>query len=203
YRVALISVHSGESYDLNGPIVADALRAITEFWDVRKAVIVTHSKGGLDTDWALVLGGARQYATSVLNLAPPHHGSPLADLADALLGDVPSWLLAILGDLYSNASNSMKVGAMELLRAQIDTHPNSQGLDVRTIGGWGFDEGTPILPDWKYFFSGLYLKQNGGGNGNGGNDGAVDYKDTRRPGALEIFSAHADHRTKLNHSQVV
>ena len=59
-----------------------------------KVNIVAHSKGGIDTQAALVEYGANRFVGNVITLATPHHGSNLADLSYSWWA---GWLASILG----------------------------------------------------------------------------------------------------------
>ena len=60
----------------------------------KKVNIVAHSKGGIDTQAALVGYGANRFVGNVITLATPHHGSNLADLSYSWWA---GWLASILG----------------------------------------------------------------------------------------------------------
>jgi pimeloyl-ACP methyl ester carboxylesterase len=196
YRVAVVELHGDESFSTNAGLLTSAFPAIAAYYDVRKLVVVSHSKGGVDTDAALLFGGMTDRVKSVITLATPHWGSPLADLADS---DWVWWLGEIFG-VRDDAQASMKPAAMAQYRAQAASHPrnNFTYLDFRTISGWDFQAEALTY----YQLSGLYLKQHGGGSGNGGNDGVVNYKDSRRPVGTEIFGGEPDGRTSVNHRQI-
>jgi hypothetical protein len=197
YRAAAVELHPDESFMTNAALLAQAFPQIAAYYDVKKLVVVAHSKGGVDTDAALLFGGMTEYVKSVITLSSPHWGTPLADLADS---QWLSWLADIFGR-RNNAQASMKPGVMAQFRAQAAVHPRNtfQFLDIRTVGAWRYwDE-----PLTYYQLSGLYLRQHGGGLSSGGNDGVVNYKDSRRPVSTEIFSGYPDSRTGVNHRELV
>jgi pimeloyl-ACP methyl ester carboxylesterase len=196
YRVAAVALHGDESFFTNAAILADALPAIAAHYDVRKVVVVAHSKGGVDIDAAALLHGMTDRVRSVITLASPHWGSPLADLADSTWF---WWLAEILGR-RNEAQRSMKLGAMAAYRAQVASHPRNtfEWLDFRTISGWKYWDELVAY----YILSGPYLANHGGGSGNGGNDGVVNYRDAKRPVGTEIFGGRPDGRTAVNHRQI-
>jgi hypothetical protein len=194
--VAVVQVHPDKSFGTNAGLLAAALPQIAAHYDVRKMVVVAHSKGGVDMDAALLGAGMTDYVKSMITLATPHWGTPLADLADS---DWVSWLADILGQ-RNDAQRSMKPGSMAAYRAQVASHPrNNFGyLDIRTFCGWKYWN-DPLA---YYVLSGPYLANHGGGSGNGGNDGVVNYRDALRPVSTEIFSGRPDSRTGYNHREI-
>lgn len=196
YRVAVVAVHPDESFATNGALLGQALPAIAAHYDVRQVVVVAHSKGGVDTDAALLFEGRTDRVKSVITLSTPHWGTPLADLADS---DWLWWLAELFGR-RNPAQRSMKPASMALFRAQAAGHPRNtfEWLDVRTAGGWKYWS----EPAAYYTVSGLYLANHGGGSGNGGNDGVINYRDTLRPVSTEMFSGRPDTRTAVNHREV-
>ena len=187
YRTAFVTVHPDRSMWVNGELFSRQLQLICNTYGVQKVVVVAHSKGGIDTDAALVHYGAYQRVNRVVTLGTPHFGTPLADLAQS--GWV-WWLSAIFGQ-RNEATYVMQTGYMSYYRSITDGKSSNAYTDFRTYGGW------------KYYgslwTSGVYLSTNGGASWNGGNDGVVNYKATRRPRGIEMFGTYGDSRTAYNH----
>ncbi len=189
YRTAFVSVNPDKSIWANGQMFSGMLNAITAKYGVNKVVVVAHSKGGLDTDAAIVHYGAKSKIERVITLGSPHFGTPLADLAQ---GSWTWWLGAIFGQ-YNDATASLQTGAMSYYRSITDKNANNV-IPFKTIGAWGYS-GSLLVSGW-------YLNANGGGSGNGGNDGVVTYASTKRPASHVLFSGYGDSRGNLNHFEV-
>ena len=190
YRTAFVTVYPDRTMWDNGALFSNQLAAITNYYGVNKVVIVAHSKGGLDSDAALIHYGGVQYANRVITLGSPHFGSPLADLAQS--GWV-SWLSAVFGQA-NDATYVMQLGYMSYFRSITDGHPNAPLTDFRTVGAWGYSG--------SLWFSGVYLNAAGYGRRNEGNDGVVAYVHARRPNSWELYSGHGDSRTDYNHFEL-
>ncbi len=196
YRVALLGMYPDRGIETNAALISAALPLITAHYDVKKLVVVAHSKGGVDADAGIVLAGNTQYASTIMTLGTPHTGTPLADLAD----DPRFSGLSELADLRNEAQRAMKPAAMALFRYQVRNNPNNAFVDIRTFGGWDY-ENVRHFDDLVLLTLGRILHTFGGERYN---DGIVPYASSRRPGpgGQEIFSGFADSRTKFNHFQL-
>lgn len=63
--------------------LAEKIRAL----DVPRVNVIAHSMGGLDARWAIARLGLGERIASLVTIATPHHGTPLADTGTALFGD--------------------------------------------------------------------------------------------------------------------
>lgn len=189
HRTAFVSVHPDQSYWTNGTMFANMLNTICNAYGVSRVVVIAHSKGGLDSDAALIHNNAWNRVERVITLGSPHFGTPLADLASS---GWTSWLGAIFGQ-NNNATKSLQTGAAANFRNLTDNHPNRPRTNFRTYGGSSYY-------GWLWV-SGVYLSWNGGGSSQCGNDGVVNYNSTRRPNSAVIFGCN-DSRGTLNHSDI-
>jgi pimeloyl-ACP methyl ester carboxylesterase len=189
YRTAFVSVHPDQNMWTNGQMFAGMLNTICAKYGVSRVVVIAHSKGGVDSDAALVHYNAWNRVERVITLGTPHFGTPLADLASS---GWTSWLGAIFGQ-NNNATKSLQTGTMAAFRNQTDPHPNRPRTVFRTFGGWRYN-------GWLWT-SGVYLSWNGGGSSQGGNDGVVNYTSTRRPNSTVVFGVN-DSRGGVNHSDI-
>lgn len=182
YRTAFVQLYDAagngsETPWNNGRLLASQLQAIYNHFG-QKVNIVAHSKGGPDTQAALVHYGAHVYVGRVVTLGSPHHGSHLANLAY-------SWWAGWLADLLGQKSPgvySLQTGEMAKFREQTDNHANNRKNSFFTAAG----------TDWGPFLSalqagGLYLSQWGS------NDGLVNVWSTKLPFAQHIFTIDVDH----------
>lgn len=170
YETAFIDLYPTENMWDNGQLLALKLQDIYNHFG-EKVVVVAHSKGGIDTQSALVHYGAYPYVHRVVTLSSPHHGSQLADLA---YSSWAGWLGDILGG-KNNATYSLQTGYMATFRSQTDNHYNVNRVPFYTFGGTGWGSFGSSL-----YWGGLYLSSYGS------NDGAVTVQSSRLPYATEI-----------------
>ncbi|PTM57496.1 esterase/lipase family protein [Desmospora activa] len=181
YRTVFVDLHdSGGSaanqWD-NGRMLADLLGQIYNRYGQR-VNIVAHSKGGIDTQAALIHHGAHPYVGRVITLGSPHHGSHLADLA---YSSWAGWLAELLG-ARSPGTESLQVGNMEQFRAVTDSHTNATRNSYYTTAGtsWG--------PTFSALWTGgAYLSTHGS------NDGLVNVWSASLPYGNHLFTAGLDH----------
>lgn len=178
YRTAFIDLYPTKNMWDNGALLAQKLSEIYQYFGGQKLVLVTHSKGGIDAQSALVHYGAHQYVSSLITLSTPHSGSQLADLA---YSSWAGWLSGILGS-KNDAVYSLQTGYMSHFRAQTDAHVNSRKNRIYTFGGtkWG-SFGSSL------YWGGLYLSSYGS------NDGAVTVQSSRLSYGTEIRTGSWDH----------
>lgn len=170
YETAFIDLYPTKNMWDNGALLAQKIREIYNYYG-EKVVVVAHSKGGIDTQSALVHYGAFPYVSRVITLSTPHHGSQLADLA---YSSWAGWLAGILGS-KNDATYSLQTGYMAYFRSETDQHVNVNKNPIYTFGGtkWG-SFGSSL------YWGGLYLRPYGS------NDGAVTVNSSRLPYATEL-----------------
>lgn len=180
YQTAFIDVHPDKNMWTNGPVLKQKFEEIYRHFGNKKLVVVAHSKGGIDTQNALVHQGAYPYVSNLITLSSPHHGSQLADLA---YSSWTSWLTGILGS-QNDATYSLQTGYMKNYRAQTDSHANRLKNPIYTFGGTSWGSFGSAL-----YFGGVYL------NSYGSNDGAVTVTSSRLPYGREVRVGSWDHST--------
>ncbi|MFJ5673125.1 esterase/lipase family protein [Bacillus safensis] len=185
YESAFIDLHPDQDMKKNGKLLAEKLKEIYNFFG-RKLIVIGHSKGGIDTQAALVYYNAHPFVDKVITLGSPHYGTPLADLAYSKGG---SWLAKILGQ-KSEALYSLQTGLMAAFRSetdQLETFPHKyitySGSEWGTFGS--------IL-----YLGGMYLKSFGT------NDGAVTVSSTRLPYANNTLTGKWDHYSIKNGTNI-
>jgi triacylglycerol esterase/lipase EstA (alpha/beta hydrolase family) len=179
YETAFIDLYPTKTMWDNGALLAGKIRDMYNYFG-EKVVIVAHSKGGIDTQSALVHYGAYPYVARVITLSSPHNGSELADLA---YSSWAGWLAGILGS-KSDATYSLQTGYMSYFREQTDTHSNVGRVPFYTFAGtkWG-SFGSSL------YWGGLYLSSYGS------NDGAVTVNSSRLPYAAHLGTSSWNHST--------
>ncbi|MGG3622235.1 hypothetical protein ABES25_01475 [Bacillus gobiensis] len=179
YETAFIDLYPTKNMWDNGYLLKQKLEEMYHHFG-EKVVVVAHSKGGIDTQVALVHNGAYPYVEKVITLSTPHHGSQLADLA---YSSWAGWLADLLGST-NDGTYSMQTGYMEYFRSLTDSHPYVNKAPIYTFGGteWG-SFGSSM------YWGGLYLRAYGS------NDGVVTVNSSRLPYATEIKVGNWDHST--------
>lgn len=170
---------SYSQYD-NGKLLASMLIEISQHFHGKKLNIVAHSKGGPDTQAALVLNNAHPYVGRVFTLGSPHYGSELADLAYSWWA---GWLASLLGE-KDDGTYSLQVGEMEHFRSLIDKHPNVSKNNYYTIAGTNTG---PFLS--ALWMGGLFLSDP--------NDGLVKEASTKLSYGTHLFTD-----TSLDHDNI-
>ncbi|MGM0851312.1 MAG: esterase/lipase family protein [Bacillota bacterium] len=179
YETAFIDLYPTKNMWDNGALLAQKIRDIYDYYG-EKVVVVAHSKGGIDTQSALVHYGAYPYVSRIITLSTPHYGSQLADLA---YSSWAGWLTGILGS-KNDATYSLQTGYMSYFRSEMDHHQNVNRNPVYTFGGtkWG-SFGSSL------YWGGLYL------SAYGSNDGAVTVNSSRLPYGTELRVGNWNHST--------
>ncbi|MFC1286053.1 esterase/lipase family protein [Bacillus paralicheniformis] len=177
YNAAFIDLHPDKDMQDNGAMLAAKLREIYQHFG-RKVILISYSKGGIDSQSALIHHNAYHYVERVITLGTPHHGSQLADLA---YSSWAGWLAAILGQ-RNDAVYSLQTGFMKSFRDQTDNHSNRSKTKYFTLAGNKIGGFGSVL-----FFGGVYL------NMFGENDGAVTEKNARLPYATNLNTGKWDH----------
>lgn len=141
----------------NGEMLAQIIEEVYDHFG-RDIVLVSYSKGGIDSQAALVHYDAYPYVSNVVTLGTPHHGSQLADLA---YSGAAWWLAEIIGQ-RNDATYSLQTGYMDYFRSVTDSHTNVGHNQYYTLAGT--HRGSFPTALW---WGGLYLSSYGS------NDGAV------------------------------
>lgn len=139
YRTAFVQLPDADGSAgtmwTNGQVLADVIRKVADYYHVPQINIIAHSKGGIDTQTALVYDGAAPYVNVVHQLSTPNKGSELADLAYSAW---VSWLADILGQ-QDDAVYSLQTSYMANYRAQTDNKAENSLTTTYMSGGMGDD----------------------------------------------------------------
>jgi hypothetical protein len=177
YRTAFVQLAdsdgTGGSMVANGSTLVRQLQAITSYYGVNKVDIIAHSKGGNDTQAAIVYDGANRYVNQVFELSTPNYGSQLADLAYSWWA---GWLASILGQRDA-AVYDLQTSRMDTFRNQYDNTLANSGVDFDTTSGT--NHGAWFSSLW---YGGTYL------SAYGPNDGVVTVASAHLP---DWYSIHA------------
>lgn len=125
----------------NGRILTWQLGEICRYYGVKSAVVVAHSKGGVDAQTAVVYFGAQPLVRKIITLSTPHWGSQLADIAYSSFG----WPLAKHLGVHSAGCYVMQTGYMREYRRLTDKSPQA-APELLTLGGNG--SAAPLTKIW-------------------------------------------------------
>lgn len=152
YRVAAVDLAGSGSIWDNAVDLKGKIQAITKYYGVSKVNIMAHSKGGLDTQTALVHYGAYPYIDTYIAFGSPFGGTDLADHACAWYG----WALWQCND----ATWSMRTSYMSYVRSITDGRNENKQVRAYVARGtkcdWynpacamisGADDG--VVPAWS------------------------------------------------------
>ncbi|MDM5155802.1 hypothetical protein QUF88_19005 [Bacillus sp. DX1.1] len=156
----------------NGKLLAAKLEEIYNHFG-KKVNIVAHSKGGIDTQAALIQYGANRFVGKAITLASPHYGSNLADLSYSWWA---GWLASLLGQ-RDNGTYSLQTGEMAQFRSIIDNNPNAKLNRYYTVAGTSWGPAFSALS-----LGGLYL------SAYGSNDGLVNEWSAKLPYGTHLFT---------------
>lgn len=189
YRTAFVQLKDadgdGGSMWTNGALLASVIRKVAAYYNVPKLNVIAHSKGGIDTQTALVHYGASPYVNVVHQLSTPNLGSELADMA---YGSWTSWLGSIIGQ-QDDAVYSLQTSYMAGFRSQTDARPEVQATRTYMSGGMG-DDGIFT----SYWFAHAVLP--------GEDDGAVSlYSALGLPYGIQSFTKNISHSAMARASQ--
>jgi len=152
YRTAFVQFRDADgtagSMWLNGSVLKQQLQLICQYFGVTKVNIVAHSKGGIDSQSAIVHYGAYPYVQNVFTLASPHRGSELADLCYSWW----SWWLAALLGQRDDGTYAMQTSYMNYFRSLTDGR--TEDANIRYYLGSGTDWGPWFSAMW---YGGNYL----------------------------------------------
>lgn len=176
YRTAFVSVYPDRNSWENGAMFADMIQTVCNTYGVAKVNVIAHSKGGVDSDAALVHYGAYDKVDRVITLGTPHFGTPLADLAQS---NWVSWLSNVFGQ-FNDATAQLQTGTMSYFRSVTDNDPDNANTDFRVVGGTDY-YGVLWFPGWYLSFT------------ESQNDGVVTYSSTQRPNSFSMPSQPLNH----------
>lgn len=97
--------------------IADRVRGIIEETGCEKLNIIAHSKGGLDTRYALSELGIAPYVASLTTVNTPHRG---CEFADYLLNKIPDAQKNAVASAYNNALKKLGDSAPDFMSAVTD-----------------------------------------------------------------------------------
>ena len=139
YRTAFVQLKDadgdGGNMWTNGPVLASVIQKVKNYYGVSKINIVAHSKGGIDTQAALVHYGAYPYVNLVHQLSTPNKGSEIADMAYSAWA---GWMAGILGQ-KDEAVYSLQTSYMANFRSQTDYRVERNYARTYMSGGTGDD----------------------------------------------------------------
>ncbi len=174
YRTAFVDLYPDKSMWDNGYLLNSLIDRIRSYFGVSKLAIVSHSKGGVDSNAASVHYGSAPKVSRVVTLGTPHWGTPLADMA---YSSWTWWLAALMGQL-NDATYVMQTGYMNYFRSITDGRDPS--VPYYTISGYKCG---PLFSALWYGCVAI----------SGEDDGVVPVWSARKPGGIHLVEGYWDH----------
>ena len=188
YRTAFVDLNENgtrwpiETMWVNGRTLARQIKAIADYYGVETVDVVSHSKGGVDAQTAIVYFGAASFVRNVFTLSSPHWGTPIADLAfKTRLG---GWLADVIG-MLTPGTFTMTTAYMRFYRAVTDRRTVDDNVNYYWAAGtdWGPKRTALRL-------SGRWLDRKFGPN-----DGVIPVERAELPGdnSFQLFVGNFNH----------
>jgi triacylglycerol lipase len=168
-RAAFIRVSPFASIGTRAAELAAAVRAL----GAGRTHLVAHSMGGLDARFAVTHLGLDEHVASLVTIATPHGGTPLADAGARLVrgSRVLSESLASVLDLTTERMRAFEADTPDMCTVQYASIAVSPGRGSRGVGPW-------LLPTYRW------LRREAGDN-----DGVVPLASQRRGRVLGHLDA--------------
>lgn len=168
-RAAFIRVSPFASIGIRAAELAAAVRALGG----GRTHLVAHSMGGLDARFAVTHLGLDEHVASLVTIATPHGGTPLADAGARLVrgSRVLSESLASVLDLTTERMRAFEADTPDVCTVQYASIAVSPGRGSRGVGPW-------LLPTYRW------LRREAGDN-----DGVVPLASQRRGRVLGHLDA--------------
>jgi len=129
---------SAASVSVSAVELAERIKALAEKTGCGKVNIIAHSKGGLDSRYAISRLGADKYVASLTTINTPHHGCIFAEY---LLNNAPEKFVKSVENIYNSAFKRLG-----------DEHPDflAAVTDLTNSRCEKFNEETPDMPNVIY-----------------------------------------------------
>lgn len=153
FRTAFLFQPVAGSYQENGKIIAEMLKKIIQKYNSNNIVIVAHSKGGVDVEWALYNYNMAEKVNGVISMSSPYFGAPLADyLGNPIIRSIAE-LIPIVNDIVKGGGTLQMQPAYSVgvMRQMFDNHPQNNPQKFRCFGAYNGNHKTelpsPNIPD--------------------------------------------------------
>jgi hypothetical protein len=185
YRAAYISLSADNSKNTatiaqNAAMLQQSLPTILAYFGVSKLFIVAHSKGGLDTQAAMMSTSFRSAVTGFFMLAVPNQGAALADWAYG-----PGEPLCKFLGILSPGMENLEIPTVQALREQWDPVLSISGIPMWTLTGTDYAAQQDVI----FLITGPVLKHLTGEQ----NDGLVATGEVPLPYATSTGDVADDH----------
>ena len=140
-NVYLADTEAWASYTVNGEQIKNKIQQILNETGANKVNIIAHSKGGIDSRYAISHFNLDDKVASLTTISSPHRGTSVADVVYQYLPDEADFLYdavnsigKLMGDKYPDTSLATK----ELTRPEMEKfnqkHPNSPEIYYQSYG---------------------------------------------------------------------
>lgn len=165
----------------SGEAISRQLDYIRQHYDVDKVDVIAHSKGGVDTQTAILFAGADDKIRNVFTLSSPHQGELLSDLIWSELGDLFGDLVTVVQQ--DEGTRSLRIANMTVFRLYADEQPVNDQINYFTAAGTGWQGSGGVTQ-----ISGLILQNLGYDN-----DGIVTVDSATLPYGAQFFLREWSH----------
>lgn len=156
--VYLADTEAWASYTRNGEIIRDKIASILAETNVDKVNIIAHSKGGIDSRYAISALKLEDQVASLTTISSPHRGTCIADIvvnhlpeSAGFLYDAVDCLGKLMGDKHPETSQAVRELTSDAMQAFNQKYPNSPNVYYQSYAA----EMTNALND--PLFSATYL----------------------------------------------
>lgn len=195
YRSAYVSMNADNSKNTatiaqNAATLQALLPQVLAHFNVQQVYVVCHSKGGLDTQVAMLDPTFRSAVKAIFTLATPNQGTELADWAFGA-----GQKIANLFGLQSPGLYDLRPEYVATLRAQLDPLFTTAGIPFYTLEGSSYLSGASVV----YVVTGPILKNLTNGVDN---DGLVAVPEVYLPDSYaEDMGTVADDHTHMGYGK--
>ncbi len=159
----------------SGRAISLQLDYIRQHYGVDKVDMIAHSKGGVDTQAAIIFASAGDKIRNLFTLSSPHQGELLSDLIWSELGDLFGDLVTVVQQ--DEGTRTLRIANMTVFRLYADEQPVNDQINYFTAAGTGWQGSSGVTQ-----ISGLVLQNLGYDN-----DGIVTVDSATLPYGTEFF----------------
>lgn len=137
FKTAFCFQSSYDAFQENGKVVAEMIRRTAKKFNTTNIIIIAHSKGGLDTEWALYNYGMIDSIKGVIAMASPFYGVPIIDLISNPILRFVIENIPILGTIVkAGGTYQMTSPYVSTMRDMFDNHPKNNPQQFRCFGAY-------------------------------------------------------------------
>lgn len=148
-KSAYISMEPIGNSNSNAVILKKAIDTLVTLYNVPQVSVISHSKGGPDTEFALYKSKAARRVASVFTFGSPHRGGVAADIGNSTVINLLSQVSPFLANAKS-VSNSFNTAAMAYYFANAAMYVAQKKVSATSIVN--VNPKTDIYTKWRTFY---------------------------------------------------